>query len=231
MENLPHARPKAIQVRKERNRIIPCHGRRTRLPRTGLGLQTVLAALILCSAPLPGQELPREFEIEGGLVLTLWDRWDEIWPSGELEGMDNDLVFGASAHSRTGRLLAELQIEAYADQAVIQAMVSDLDESQLAVLDSALWLGAQGTEITHVIVAWEDAWAETHNGVHQVVASYVRRSQLNGTLTRVHIIRIFNGENSYRVRIFQPLENHPPTLLLQERLVRDVMRNLELRSP
>ena len=181
--------------------------------------------------PVGGQELSREFEIEGGLVVTLWERWDEIWSESRLENAGDDVVFGASAYASTGRVLAELRVDAYVDPAVIQPMVRDLDESELAVVDSALWLIVNAAETTHAVVQWDGAWAETHNGLHQVVAPYIRRSQLTGTLTRVHLIRIFNGENSYQVTIAQPLDNHTTSLMLQERLVRDVVRNLELRTP
>ena len=201
---------------------------------TGVVAKGAVVGLLMgmCGAAPGGaaQEVPREFPLEGGLVLTLWDRWDHIWSEEELRGAGEEIVFGATARSRSGRVLAELQVERYANPAVTQPMMRSLDESSLAVVDSALWLVVQSDAVTYAVVHWGGARVETHNGVYQAVAPYVRQSVVNGAVTQHHLIRIFNGENSYDLTVSFPYDERVFAVAMQERLLRDVMRNLELRT-
>ena len=189
----------------------------------------LLVTIGVAGGSAEAQEVPGEFAVEGGLVLTLWDRWDHIWSDEELSGLSEDVVFGATARSLQGGVLAELMVTHYANPAVTQRMMESLDESEPAVVDSAMWLFVQSKAASYRVVEWVGTRAETHNGVHQVVSPYVRRSVLDGSVTAHHLIRIFNAENSYEITVSHPMAAGPNAQMMQERLVRDVMRNLELR--
>lgn len=179
--------------------------------------------------PAEAQDGPREFAIEGGLVLTLWDRWDYIWPEEDLSNLEH-VVFGATARSPQGGVLAELRVERYVSPEVTQARIQAINQSQLALVDSAMRLVVQQGDDAYEVVQWVGTRTESHNGVYQLVAPHIRESRFDGSRSAHHLIRIFNGENSFDVMISHPLEWSPTAQMMQERLVRDVMRNLELRA-
>lgn len=195
----------------------------------GVWVVALLVAIGTGGLPAEAQDAPREFPIEGGLVLILWDRWDYIWPEEDLANLQ-DVVFGATARSPQGGVMAELRVERYASPEVTQERIRAIDQSQLALVDSAMWLVVQQRAEAYKVVEWVGTRSEGHNGVYQLVAPYIRESLLDGSRSAHHLIRIFNGDNSFDITISHPLARSPSAQMMQERLVRDVMRNLELRT-
>lgn len=150
-------------------------------------------------------ELPRNWEVLSKNQRITLDSTAQS--RSELAGIifdaASDFNFGANYYDDAGKTAALMNVRYYPDLDVSQADARAAGASDIRELDTELReLIVKGAQVSgFAVLVWNGTVKQVINGVTTFITEYKRSSLNNNGITKVRLVRVFNGGKSFTMTV------------------------------